>query len=175
MKQDQTEEYWVFAYGSLIWNPGFPWQVRLPARVFGYHRAFCIYSWHYRGTPEDPGLVLGLDKGGSCQGVAYQVRQRDWADTVAYLDAREMVTSVYRPVDVTIHMAHGKRTARTYTVDRAHEQYAGVLPLPEQADIIRHARGLGGPNDDYLRNTLDHLDEMKIRDRRLAALGKLFI
>ena len=174
MKQNPAREYWIFAYGSLIWNPGFPWQIRLPARVFGHHRAFCIYSWHYRGTPDDPGLVLGLDNGGSCRGIAYQIRARDWADTVSYLDAREMVTSVYRPADVTIHMAHGKRTARTYTVDRAHQQYAGVLPVPEQARIIRRARGLGGPNTDYLHNTLDHLEEMNIRDRRLEVLGKLF-
>ncbi|RMF11821.1 MAG: gamma-glutamylcyclotransferase [Alphaproteobacteria bacterium] len=157
-----------------MWNPGFDWALRLPARAWGYHRAFCIYSWHYRGTPETPGLVLGLDRGGSCHGIAYRVRDRDWSDVITYLDAREMVTAVYRPITLTIAIEGGERVrARTYVADRQHEQYAGPLPADEQARIITKGRGLGGTNIDYLRATLAHLEEMGIRDRRLEEVGRI--
>ncbi|MEX1147916.1 MAG: gamma-glutamylcyclotransferase [Sphingomonadales bacterium] len=168
---------WVFAYGSLIWDPGFPWTDRLPARLYGYHRAFCIHSWHYRGSRHAPGLVLGLDRGGSCRGVAYGVATEDWREVVAYLDAREMVTSVYVPRDVSIHIP-GKRgcgqiCARAYVTARPHEQYAGRVALADQARIITHARGHGGANVDYLHNTLEHLRAMHIHDPRLEAVARL--
>lgn len=170
---EMNSEHWVFAYGSLMWNPGFEWELRLPARVFGYHRAFCIYSWHYRGTPEDPGLVLGLDRGGSCHGIAYRVASARWAEVVAYLDAREMVTAVYHPVTVTAHLNSRKVSARAYAVDRAHAQYAGTLPAAEQARIIRAGHGLGGPNMDYFKSTIAHLEDLGLEDRRLAKVARL--
>lgn len=158
-----------------MWNPGFPWAVRLPARAWGYHRAFCIYSWHYRGTPQAPGLVLGLDRGGSCRGLAYRVRGEDWDDTVAYLDAREMVTSVYQPVNITIHTdGEGPVRARTYVADRRHEQYAGRLSAEEQARLIARGHGIGGANADYLTATLAHLEDMGIRDPALKEVGERF-
>lgn len=167
------QEHWVFGYGSLVWNPGFAWEDRRPARLYGYHRAFCIYSWHYRGTRAAPGLVLGLDRGGSCRGVAYRIAPAQWRDVVEYLDAREMVTSVYVPRDVHVRLPGGRVRARTYVTARPHEQYAGALPPADQARIIAHARGHGGANTDYLRNTLDHLREMNIRDPRLEAVSRL--
>src|SRR6201989_3424360 len=91
-------DLWVFGYGSLMWRPDFEFVERVPARLIGEHRALCVYSFVHRGTPEKPGLVLGLDRGGACRGVAFRVAERNRADTIAYLRAREQVTSVYREV-----------------------------------------------------------------------------
>src|SRR5256714_13019057 len=93
-----TGDLWVFGYGSLMWRPGFEFLERIPARLIGEHRALCVYSFVHRGTPEKPGLVLGLDRGGACRGVAFRVAEKKRADVVAYLRAREQVTSVYREV-----------------------------------------------------------------------------
>src|SRR5215469_11706625 len=91
-------DLWVFGYGSLIWRPGFDFVERVPARLIGEHRALCVYSFVHRGTPEKPGLVLGLDRGGACRGVAFRIAEKNRAATVGYLRAREQVTSVYREV-----------------------------------------------------------------------------
>ena len=98
---DQTiahaaDDLWVFGYGSLIWRPGFDFLERVPARLIGAHRALCVFSHVHRGTPGRPGLVLGLDFGGACRGVAYRVAAKKRADTIAYLRAREQATNVYR-------------------------------------------------------------------------------
>ena len=157
-------DIWIFGYGSLMWRPGFDYLEVHPARLYGYHRSFCVYSWHHRGSRDAPGLVLGLDRGGSCLGRAFRVASAVVDDTIAYLDAREMVTAVYHPIDHPVHMPGYQVSARCYIVDRTHPQYAGVLPLDDQAAIIAGARGQSGINRDYLENTITHLDDLGITD-----------
>jgi len=166
-------DLWVFGYGSLMWRPGFPYREAHHARLAGWRRCFCIYSVHHRGTTARPGLVLGLDRGGACEGIAYRVAGEQAAETVRYLRAREQVNGVYReahlPVDL-IGDAHGVVTALTFIVERAHPNYAGQLPLHVQARLIRGAAGRSGNNLDYLVSTLRHLAELGIRERELERL-----
>ena len=168
-------DLWVFGYGSLIWKPGFAFLEQKPARLIGEHRSLCIYSMVHRGTPEKPGLVLGLDRGGACQGVAFRVAASERKNTVAYLREREQVTGVYREVMAPIELHDGARStvsAVAYIVERAHPSFVR-LPLATQAHQIRGARGLSGDNLDYLINTVHHLQEMGIRERDLERLVAL--
>ena len=165
-------DLWVFAYGSLMWRPGFAYAEARRARLTGYRRAFCIYSVHHRGTPERLGLVLGLDRGGVCEGVAYRIAAADAAAVKTYLRARELVNGVYREAVVPVELEHrpAEVTALAYIVERAHPTYAGRLPLGLQARLIRGARGLSGANLDYLVSTVRHLQEIGIRERELERL-----
>jgi cation transport protein ChaC len=171
-----SHDLWVFAYGSLMWRPGFPYEEARHARLTGYSRRFCIYSVHHRGTAERLGLVLGLDRGGACEGVAYRVAAAQAAQVRAYLRAREQVNGVYRealvPVELQLELEHpaAEVMALTYIVERAHPSYAGRLPLRTQARVIRGARGLSGANLDYLVSTVRHLQELGIRERDLERL-----
>ncbi|MGV8939126.1 MAG: gamma-glutamylcyclotransferase [Allorhizobium sp.] len=166
------DEFWVFGYGSLMWNPGFPYLERVHARANGYRRALCVRSWVHRGTRERPGLVLGLDRGGSCIGVAFKVEAGDWDSTVDYLRARELVTHVYVERTMPVLLSGGRRvTALTYVVDRHHRQYAGAITIAEAAETVHQAVGQSGPNRDYVDNTLAHLREMGIRDRWLEEVS----
>ncbi len=164
-------ELWVFGYGSLMWRPGFPYQERRCATVEGYHRALCVLSHVHRGTPERPGLVLGLDRGGTCRGVAFRVAAEDRDQTIAYLREREQVTAVYLEIHVDAALDDGRRVrALTYAVDRAHPQYAGDL---SHADLLRHVRqgvGRSGANPDYVRSTYEHLMEIGVADPVLARI-----
>ena len=168
-----NDDLWVFGYGSLIWRPGFVFIERVPARLFGLHRALCVYSFVHRGTPERPGLVLGLDRGGTCRGLAYRVSADKRADTIAYLRAREQVTSVYReamrPVILT-GQPERRVSALVYIVDRSHPQYAGRLDLNEQLHHIRQGHGQSGPNRDYVLSTVQALEALGYRDRDLHLL-----
>eukprot|EP01037_Dinobryon_pediforme_P018788 gene18788-19096_t len=152
---DTPDDLWVFGYGSLMWNPGFVHQEASPARLIGWHRALCIYSWVHRGTPEQPGLVLGLDRGGSCRGMAFRVAAADAEDVVAYLRRREQVTSVYREVRKTVTLLDGSGrsvTALSYVADRSQPQYAGKLPIDTLERFVRQGRGQSGANPDYRRH-----------------------
>ncbi|MGE0666002.1 MAG: gamma-glutamylcyclotransferase [Sphingomonadales bacterium] len=169
----EHEDLWVFGYGSLMWRPGFDYLEARPARLFGFHRSFCVYSWHHRGTRQRPGLVLGLDRGGSCRGRAYRVAREHAADVVRYLDEREMVTAVYRPIRHTVRLPDRLVTARAYVVDRSHPQYAGKLSAEDQARQIDGARGVSGINTDYLASTVAHLDEMGIVDGPLHEVWRM--
>ena len=165
---------WIFGYGSLMWDPGFPWAERHPALVRGYHRAFCIWSHKYRGTPERPGLVLGLDLGGSCRGMAYRVRDRDVAAVMAYLHEREMLHYVYLQGRLRAHLPDGREVrAHAYIADRSHDRYAGRLDPGEAARIIAAGRGERGSNRRYLENTVDHLDELGVPDGPLHRIREL--
>lgn len=164
-------DLWVFGYGSLMWRPGFDYTERRSAFVWGYHRSLCVYSHVHRGTKEKPGLVLGLDRGGSCKGVAFRVAASAASATIAYLRAREQVTLVYREAVLRIRLADGQLVrALCYVADRRHTQYAGRLHRAELLRLVTQGEGVSGRNPDYVMNTQRHLAELAIRDETLEWL-----
>ena len=159
-----------------MWRPGFAFLRSEPARIHGYHRSLCVYSHVHRGTPEQPGLVLGLDRGGSCHGMAFEIAPERWDETIDYLRAREQVTSVYleKRKTLTLLDSRCRVEAVTYVVDRDHRQYAGVLNDDELESHVRLGQGVSGPCIDYVMSTLAHLREMKIHDPALERLARRF-
>lgn len=167
-----TDDLWVFGYGSLMWRPGFAFRERHRAHLRGYHRALCVFSHVHRGTPATPGLVLGLDRGGRCRGVAFQVPADEEASTLAYLREREQVTAVYLERRVRIRLDDGREVgAVTYVADRTHPQYAGRLPLEDLLRLVRQGVGVSGANPDYVRATHQHLIELGVSDPVLAGIA----
>ena len=169
-----TATPWVFGYGSLIWLPGFAYERAERALIRGVHRRLCILSHHHRGTVDKPGLVFGLERGGSCVGLAYKVAPDDWTAVRDYLRAREQVTTVYREVLRPVRLESGAMvTAMVFVADPSHAQYAGRLSIDDQLALVRDARGDSGANRDYVVNTATHLEQMGIHDRQVAALSAL--
>lgn len=170
--EQHAGDIWVFGYGSLMWRPGFVFEERELATLRGHHRALCVYSHYHRGTAANPGLVLGLDYGGTVRGLAYRVSAPHVADTVRYLREREQVTSVYleRIVPVTVGSGHVVR-AVTYTVDRTHHQYAGRLDRAELLRLVRQGQGASGKNPDYILNTVALMHELGLDDPTLRWLA----
>lgn len=167
-------DFWVFGYGSLMWRPGFDFEERVIARLVGLHRSLCVYSHVHRGTPERPGLVLGLDRGGACRGIAFRVAGARRAATLAYLREREQATAVYLEVERRVTLARpGNPVVRavTYIVDRGHPQYAGRLSREQQLHIVRQGHGRSGANPDYVRNTVKAMEEHGFRDADLHWLA----
>ncbi|MBZ9726569.1 gamma-glutamylcyclotransferase [Mesorhizobium sp. CO1-1-11] len=161
-------DFWVFGYGSLIWRPGFAHVETRRARLHGYRRSLCVYSFVHRGTRQRPGLVLGLDHGGSCVGLAYRVPGELRDEVIAYLRERELVTSVYVERMLKVRLDGGGTVeAVAYIVDRKHEQYAGALDAADAAAVVRGAVGRSGDNEDYVLSTLKHLEPLEIRDHWL--------
>jgi cation transport protein ChaC len=160
-------DLWVFAYGSLMWDPGIPYVKWAPTLIFGYHRAFCIYSSRWRGTPERPGLVLGLERGGACRGIAFLVKEKEVRFALEALWAREMRRPVYQPrlIKARFPTRHGR--VLTFIADPHHEGYAGKLSVGQTAQLIATCRGHRGPNIDYLQRTVDHLAELGVHDHHL--------
>ncbi len=157
--------FWVFGYGSLMWRPGFDFEQRQIAIAHGYHRALCIRSWFHRGSEHNPGLVLGLDRGGACKGTAFRIHANRYAEVIDYLRERELVTSVYKERVVPIRLADGRRSkAVTYVVDRGHPQYAPGLASDAAARIVANAVGQSGHNADYVLNSVAHFRTLGIRD-----------
>ncbi len=169
-----AKPYWVFGYGSLMWNPGFATPETRPARLPGWHRAFCIYSEHYRGTPKKPGLILGLLPGGACRGLAHRLPRDKYEDVRRYLIVREIDNDgVYQEVVRPIHLADGRTVpALVYLADRAHRQFAGKLSIAKSARLVRQGHGATGSNIEYLENTLAHLRELRMRDDTLEKLAR---
>ena len=169
------EDLWVFAYGSLMWNPGFVHDRRLDAWLQGWHRGFCVYSWRHRGTPEVPGAVVGLDRGGACRGVAYRIPAAQVEPSLAYLWEREMVNGVYRPRILPIRSQRraGPATLRAlaFTVDRSHRQYCGRLPVQDLVTLVRQGVGQSGRATDYLSGLVGHLRDLGIHDHLLEDLA----
>ncbi|HCP00641.1 MAG TPA: gamma-glutamylcyclotransferase [Rhodospirillaceae bacterium] len=164
------EDIWIFGYGSLMWRPEFSFIDRKPALVHGFHRSFCVLSHVYRGTRDRPGLVLGLDNGGSCNGVAYRVASGEAEMTVEYLIRREMVTRVYMPRWVNARIDGVCVRAHTYTAAHNHIQYAGRLSEDKALALILQGHGRSGPNIDYLHNTVLQLQKLGIPDKPLLRL-----
>ncbi len=166
-----SETRWVFGYGSLIWRPGFSFTHSEPARLEGYHRSLCVLSHKYRGTQDCLGLVFGLDQGGFCNGVAFQVEEHCWQETYAYLTARELITPIYKEVFLPVVLASGTPvTALTYVVDQTHEQYAGQKTDAEILSYVRQGIGEAGRCTDYVQNTAEHLRQLGIPDPNLERL-----
>jgi cation transport protein ChaC len=176
----QTEssegDLWVFGYGSLMWRPGFEFVEQVPARLIGEHRALCVYSFDHRGTPEKPGLVLGLDRGGACRGVAFRVAAKHRNHTVDYLRSREQTTNVYREVMRSLWLENQARqrvSALAYVVDRGHVQYAGRLSLTDQLRYVLQGHGRSGNNRDYVLATVKSIEAQGFRDAQLHQLAAL--
>ena len=161
----------MFGYGSLMWRPGFAFVERQAAVLHGRRRAFCIYSVHHRGTPQRPGLVLGLAPGGSVRGAAYRVAEADWPAVYAYLLEREQPTETYVETQVHVRLKDGRNVPTlAFLSDTAHPQWAGALSLEQQARLIAGSSGLSGRNIDYLRDLVEHLRQDGVIDRGMERL-----
>lgn len=161
-------DLWVFGYGSLMWSPGFAHQAKLEGRVHGYHRALCVYSHRYRGTPARPGLVMGLCRGGSCWGILYHVGRKNARRVLINLWYREMRNRVYVPRFVRARLRTSREVwALTFVADDTHPQFAGDLDVATTARLVAQGHGKRGPNLDYLSATLAHMHEIGVRDPHL--------
>ncbi len=172
--EGEPADLWVFGYGSLMWRPGFAFIEQVPARLIGEHRALCVYSFDHRGTPEKPGLVLGLDRGGACRGIAFRVASRLRGATIDYLRGREQTTHVYREVMRSVWLENEARervSALAYVVDRGHVQYAGRLTLSEQLRYVQQGHGRSGNNRDYVLSTVKSIEAQGFRDAQLHRLA----
>jgi len=164
------DDIWIFAYGSLMWHPEIPFIESKPAMLHGYHRALCMYSFEYRGTPEKPGLVFGLDRGGACNGLAFKVEKSQAKSAVSMLNDRELINDIYQPKWLTVKMDDRSALAYCFVAARDHEQYAGVLSEAEQVRLVNQGCGKRGQCIEYLTNTFDHLQELGIIDRKLERI-----
>jgi cation transport protein ChaC len=170
------DEVWVFGYGSLLWNPAFHFLEQQPGRLVGFHRRLCLWTPAGRGTDEVPGLVLGLDSGGSCQGGAFLLESTQAAVELEVLWRREMITGAYRPAWVRVQVGSRQVRALTFVVNRGHPRYAGRLDELEVARVVRQAVGFLGPCEQYVLETHQALMAMGIRDSHLQrVLGHLQI
>jgi len=160
-------DLWIFGYGSLMWDPGFPYVQWAPALIYGYHRALCISSNRWRGTPQRPGLVLGLDRGGACRGIAFLLAQSDVRPALEALWAREMRRHVYRPRFLRTRLPDKDVNALAFIADPKHGSYMGGLSIRQIAERIATCCGARGANLEYLARTVAHLRELGVRDHHL--------
>jgi len=173
-ERDTSHGVWVFGYASLIWNPAFHYAERVQGRIHGHHRRFCLWTVIGRGSQDCPGLMMGLERGGSCRGVAYRVAPEAMDEELYVVWSREMVTGSYCPRWVTVDTVGGERVpAVAFVINHAHERYAGQLDDAVAARAIAEAHGPLGRCCEYLFNTVAHLDEMGIPDRRLHRLARM--
>lgn len=168
---DYQEDVWLFGYGSLIWNPVVKIAETCLGRIYGYRRRFCLQTEIGRGSPENPGLVLGLDHGGSCTGLALRVTG-DIPHELDLLWRREMLNHSYNPAWVTVHTDKGQISALTFVMNRAHSSYAPDLTMDQKVDMITKAHGFIGPCRDYLDETLASLRGLDIRDHYLEEIAR---
>src|ERR1700733_6078875 len=169
-KLNWESDLWIFAYGSLMWDPGFPFCEAVPALLRGHHRSFCVYSRGHRGTPTEPGLVLGLDRGGHCRGIAYRVPAIDVPAALSYLWDREMQGRVYQLKELELDLPLCRERGLAFVVDRRHEDYAGCITLAETARLIHQGVGRRGTARQYLENTARELERLGVIDPALQRL-----
>ena len=169
-KRPDAGDVWLFAYGSLIWNPLIHYVEKRVACARGYHRCFCLWSRTGRGTVAKPGLTLGLERGGSCRGVAYRIEKGQAAHELEIVWRREMLTGAYAPRWLKLDSADGPLHAIAFLINRGHTRYAGRLPEEKIVATIAEAHGPLGPCATYLFNTVQHLEELGIDDRQLRRL-----
>jgi cation transport protein ChaC len=169
----EKEPHRIFAYGSLMWRPDFEFLSARPARLFGYHRRLCVISHHYRGTPETPGLVLGLDRGGSCIGLLYEIEAGHWPETIAKVRKREMLRDVYREAVVEcVDLKRGrKRQAVAYVARRESDTYAAPMDDTKLLGFINQGHGTMGSCRAYVASTLKHLRALGVHDAGLERLA----
>jgi glutathione-specific gamma-glutamylcyclotransferase len=166
--RDRGEPLWIFAYGSLLWDRHFGYAASEPALLRGYHRSFCLYSYDYRGTPARPGLTLGLDRGGSCRGMAFRLP----AEALDQIWLREMSgRQVYEMRSLPVRTSGGGRQVLAFVVLRDCPDYTARLSLDDAARIIFGAAGRRGTCRDYLASTIGHLEQLGIVDRPLRRLA----
>lgn len=165
--------FWIFAYGSLMWNPEFTWDARHVATIRGYHRSFRIWSRINRGTPENPGLVLTLECGGSCRGLVYRMDPHRVEDEMLTIWRREMTFGSYRPKWLNCTVGDQSIRALAFTVNRRCSGYTGRIPLDVMVESIASARGRYGAAHDYLFKTIETLHQHGIRDERVEHLAGL--
>ena len=164
-------DLWVFGYGSLMWAPGFRPAEQKTGLVRGYHRAMCILSSRYRGTPEKPGLVMGLCRGGSCWGIAFRVPAARVRRVLGALWKREMLNKVYLPTLVQVTVGPTRRIrALAFVADTAHRQFVRELDLHGRARLVAQGIGQRGRCVDYIRNTLEHMLALGVNDPHLARI-----
>jgi cation transport protein ChaC len=167
--------FWLFAAGSLIWKPEFEFEERVPATLHGWHRSFCFRITRWRGTPEQPGLMMGIDRGGTCQGVAFRLPDTSTHERLLRLLRREIT---YKPPANEpgwhwVRQGQSRFRALAFTASRSHPSYNHGIPKEEVAKILARAAGHWGSCAEYLYNTVNHLDEYGIRDRNLWHLQQL--
>ncbi len=172
-KLHRTDPLWIFGYGSLMWAPAFDHAERAPAMLHGWHRSFCFWTAMGRGTPAMPGLMLALERGGQCQGVAYRIAPSKVHSETEVVWRREMISGVYRPQWVTVSTAKGPRPAVTFVINRGHQLYTGRISRQKVAHHIAFAEGRNGTCRDYLSNTMAHLTQLGIVDRDMKELSRL--
>jgi glutathione-specific gamma-glutamylcyclotransferase len=163
-------DLWVFGYGSLMWSPDFPFAERKAGRVHGYHRSLCILSSRYRGTPDKPGLVMGLCPGGSCRGMAFRVQARQAKEVMDTLWKREMLNKVYTPKFVPVSLGAQRVHALAFIADTKHRQFVDELDVDGRAKLVAQGVGQRGRCVDYIRNTLDHMRELGVHDPHLTQI-----
>jgi glutathione-specific gamma-glutamylcyclotransferase len=173
----EDEDIWLFAYGSLIWSPMIHFVEQRHAELYGFHRQFCMQTKMGRGTPERPGLMLALENGGSCKGIAYRVAAKDREQELKVIWNREMVGGSYTPKFVKLHTGVGSKKeivrAIAFTMNHDHENYIGKLAVAEVAETLAYAEGPLGKGEDYLFNTVSHLEELGLVDHHLFKLARL--
>jgi cation transport protein ChaC len=169
-QRSQLSDIWIFAYGSLIWNPIIKYRELRVGTIYGWHRCFCLWTPVGRGTPDNPGLLLGLERGASCHGVAYRLALEDAAEELLLLWRREMVAGSYIPRWVKVFDGEEAIEAIAFTINYNSPMYAGKLSSEVIVNSIATAKGLLGTSADYLVQTVNGLMTVGIKDKQLLLL-----